>query len=235
MPRTHRMGTLRYFACARMSCTSANICDSSKCTLTITMPNFSRCNEVMASPPVRTEITSWPARTRRSRSSTVSGVTASRVFVLGARSAMGGASLSRTGKIRTREGRALAAHRRRAVQAAGDELLLLLAAEPAAVCAPVAVLHLVALRGLLLRAVGLDAIAHEAAPLGAFESAVVRTLGAGLVHPLMSSERGAVAVAALKAVRHEMRALGAFEALLLRLRVARPHALLVGREATVRG
>ena len=121
-----------------------------------------------------------------------------------------------------------------ALQAAGDELLLLLAAEPAAVCAPVAVLHLVALRGLLLRAVGLDAIAHEAAPLGAFESAVVRTLGAGLVHPLMSGQRGAVAVEALKAVRHEVRALGAFEALLLRLRVARPHALLVGREAVVR-
>src|SRR5437660_1479380 len=106
--------------------------------------------------------------------------------------------------------------------------------EPAAVCAPVAVLYPVALRDMLLRAVGLDAIAHEAAPLGAFESAVVRTLGAGFVHPLVSGEARAVAIAALQAVRHEMRALGALEALLLSLRVARPHALLIGSEAIVR-
>src|SRR6267378_3175603 len=128
---------------------------------------------------------------------------------------------------------ALALNYGRAVEAPGDELLPFLAVEPASVRAAVAVLHLLARGGLLLRALRPHAVAHEAAPLGALQSALVRVLGTGLVLRLVRGQARRFAVAPIKAVRHEATAFGAGELLLLRLRIARAHALLVRRQAIV--
>src|SRR5688572_11554296 len=82
-PSTHSTGTLRYLACARMSPSSENICDSSKCTPRQTSPKRSRSSWMRASLPVSTKTSSWPSSTRVRRSR-LSGSTATRILVRGA-------------------------------------------------------------------------------------------------------------------------------------------------------
>src|SRR5258708_32413003 len=89
-----------------------------------------------------------------------------------------------------------------AVEAAGDELLLVRAVELALGGAAMAVAQLHVPGRLLLDALGLDAIAHEAAARGAAELALVRLARARLGHLL--GRRALVHLAPGQAARRAM-------------------------------